>query len=321
MSDSLPSQVLGWTWQGGGSPAELRLRESQLAPLQPGQVLVRNHAIGLNPVDWKVLASQMNKVPGVDGAGEVVALGPEVDRRWLGARVAYHQSLKQPGSFASYTPLAAQVLMRLPDSLSYVAAAAFPCPALTAFQALEKIPARPGAPLLIAGAGGSVGHYLVQLAHARGFEVITASHARHWPRLQKLGASQCLADALMQWRQPYYAVIDAVSADQAARLSHALQANGHLVCIQDRVEQWPNPPFGRAISLHEVALGALHQHGDAAQWRSLTQHGERMLQAISQGTLHGESILTFPFEALPQQLLALQHRNFSGKQVIDVLNS
>jgi len=320
MSDSLPASWSGWSWHGGSSPADLRLSEGLVQPLQPGQVLVRNRAIGLNPVDWKVLDTQLDKVPGVDGAGDVVALGPDVDRRWLGARVAYHQSLKQPGSFAEYTPLAAQVLMRLPDALSYTAAAAFPCPALTAFQALEKIPPRPGAPLLIAGAGGSVGHYLVQLAHARGFEVITASHERHWPRLQKLGASQCLGDALMQWRQPYYAIIDAVGADQAARLSLALQANGHLVCIQGRVEQWPNAPFGRAISLHEVALGALHQHGDAAQWQALTQHGERMLQGISQGTLLGESILTFPFAALPQQLLALQHRNFTGKQVIEIVN-
>ncbi len=61
-------------------------------------------------------------------------------------RVVYHQSLKQPGSFAEYTPIAVQVL--------------------------------------IAGAGGSVGHYLTQLAHARGFEVIIASHERHWPRLK-----------------------------------------------------------------------------------------------------------------------------------------
>lgn len=318
MSDALPESGFEWRWHGGGSPAELRLSESVTQPLQPGQVLVRNHAIGLNPVDWKLLDTQRDNVPGVDGAGEVVALGPNVDGRWLGARVAYHQSLKQPGSFAEYTPIAAQVLMRLPEVLSYRVAAAFPCPALTAFQALEKIPPRPGAPLLIAGAGGSVGHYLTQLAHARGFEVITASHERHWPRLRQLGAAQCLADPLMQWRQPYYAVIDAVGADQAARLSHALQANGHLVCIQGRVEQWPNAPFGRALSLHEVALGALHQHGDAAQWQALTQHGERMLQEISQGTLLSESILSFPFTALPQQLLALQHRDFTGKQVIEI---
>lgn len=318
MPDNSPLQSRGWVWRGGALPDSLELHTLSVSPLQSGEVLVRNYAIGLNPVDWKVLDTQIGMVPGVDGAGEVVAVGADVDTGWLGARVAYHQSLTMPGSFAEHTAVNVQVLLRLPHSLDYVSAAAFPCPALTALQAIEKIPVRAGAPVLVAGAGGSVGHYLVQLAHSRGFEVIISSSERHWTRLKTLGASECIDNPLMRGRQPYYAVIDATSPEQAERLSLTLQANGHLVCIQGRVVQWPCAPFGRALSMHEVALGALHTYGDAQQWQALTQQGEQMLNAQASGKLRGEMLLTFPFETLSEQLQALQHRNFSGKQIIQL---
>ena len=302
---NVPDDWRGWVWPGGNTPHDLQDRYLTTEPLAPGTVLVQNAAIGLNPVDWKVLDSQIGKVPGVDGAGTVVAIGPEVEPRWLGARVAYHQSLQRPGSFAEFTPIAAQVLMRIPDAIDFATAAAFPCPALTAWQAIEKVPAQPGAPLLIAGAGGSVGHFLVQLAQARGFDVTTQSSERHFSRLQALGAKCTLSDPRHNGMR-FYAVIDAISPQHAASLADLLLANGHLVCIQGRVE----------LSLHEVALGALHLHGNAQQWHALTQQGERMLAQIVQGTLHSELLLHFPYDQLPAQLQALQHRNFSGKQII-----
>lgn len=322
MSDqaiSVPADGRGWIGQGGNSPLDLQERYLSTPALQAGEILVKNAAIGLNPVDWKVLNTQIDKVPGVDGAGTVVALGPNVDIGLLGLRVAYHQNLQRNGSFAEYTVLAAQVVMRIPDELDFATAAAFPCPALTAWQAIEKIPVNPGAQLLIAGAGGSVGHYLVQLAQARGFDVTTLSSERHWARLHALGAKRCLDDIQHspQTNQGrYFAVIDAVGSEHAAHLADNLLANGHLVCIQGRVAQWPCAAFGRALSLHEVALGALHQSGNAQQWRDLMQQGEKLLAQIAGGSLQSELLLHFPFDQLPTQLLALQHRNFSGKQVI-----
>lgn len=322
MSDpvfSIPADWRGWVWLGGHSPLDLQERYLSATPLQAGEILVQNAAIGLNPVDWKVLSTQLEQVPGVDGAGTVVAIGPEVEKSLLGKRVAYHQNLQRNGSFAEYTVLAAQVVMRIPDDIDFATAAAFPCPALTAWQAIEKIPAQPGAPLLIAGAGGSVGHYLVQLAQARGFEVTTLSSERHGSRLHALGAKRCLNDSQLTTEaahRRYFAVIDAVGPEHAAQLADTLLANGHLVCIQGRVAEWPCAAFGRALSLHEVALGALHQTGNAQQWHALTQQGERMLAQMASGSLQSELLLHFPYDQLPAQLRALQHRNFSGKQVI-----
>lgn len=323
MSD-LPQTHRAWVWHGAGTPLDLALERRPLPVPGPGEMLVRSHAIGLNPVDWKVLGGlptwAPGHVPGVDGAGVVVALGDGVDRAWLGRRVAYHQSLAAHGSFAEYVPIRANVLLTMPDTLGWVAAAAFPCPALTAHLALEKLPFHPGATLLASGAGGAVGLYLVQMAAARGWHVTAMCNPRHWDRLSAQGAAAChpgpLAEGALWDGARFTAVVDSVGPDHAARLAPALKANGHLLCIQGRVPDWPTPAFGLAPSLHEVALGALHQHGDADDWARLVAAGNTMLASLATGTLQGEPVIEAPFEDLALRLEALRHRDFSGKPVI-----
>jgi NADPH:quinone reductase-like Zn-dependent oxidoreductase len=327
--EALPATYQAWAWRSGASPRDLALEPLPMRAPEAGEVWVRNVAIGLNPVDWKVLGGdllnwQPGKVAGVDGAGVVVAVGEGVPPAWLGQRVAYHQDLQRHGSFAEYTPVGAYALLRLPETLDFQTAASFPCPALTAWLALGKLPAQPGRPLLLSGAGGAVGHYLVQLASARGYVVTTMSHRRHWQRLRELGASDCLDGPLapaQAWpgdASRFFAAIDSVNADHAARLAPALAANGRLVCIQGRVEHWPGEPFGRALSLHEVALGALHRYGDAAAWARLTTAGEHLLGELAARSLQPEAAVVCGFSELPALLDKLRHRQFSGKPLVSV---
>ncbi|OSN01957.1 MULTISPECIES: zinc-binding dehydrogenase [Lonsdalea] len=325
----LPETYRAWTWHGGIEPRDLKLEHIPLPPPAADQVLVRNVVIGLNPVDWKLLGAESlrwrpGKVPGVDGAGVVAAVGEDVSDRWLGQRVAYHQNMRSPGSFAEYAPVDMRALLRLPPQLDFAIAASVPCPALTAWLALDKLPPQAGQPVLISGAGGAVGHYLVQLAGAFGFNVTAMSHHRHWERLRTLGAKDCVASELAgdpHWLEEnagFFAVIDSVSADHAERLSLALQANGHLVCIQDRIAHWPCAPFGRAISLHEVALGALHQFGDEAAWARLTAAGELLLIDLAEERLQAEARVVCDFSELPLLLDELRRRSFSGKPLVRV---
>ncbi|MDP9524321.1 zinc-binding dehydrogenase [Pseudomonas putida] len=326
---SLPAHHRAWRWQGSAEPLELALEHVPLQPPSAGEVLVRNAVIGLNPVDWKVLGGglvdwQPGHVPGVDGAGEVVAVGEGMHAEWLGRRVAYHTSLHGHGSFAEYAPVAARALLRMPDRLDFEVAASIPCPALTAWLAIEKVSVQPEEqPLLVSGAGGAVGHYLVQLASARGFAVSAMAHARHHERLRALGAAECLAGPLADdhaWDggRRFHAVIDTVSGSHAERMAEALRANGHLVCIQDRLPGWPCPPFGLTLSMHEVALGALHVYGDDTAWQHLTSAGERMLDEIAEGHLQAEARVLRSFDELAQLLEDLRHRNFSGKALVQI---
>jgi len=307
---SIPAVCKGWGWQNGHDPLDLRLQNVAVPPLAAGEVLVRNTVIGLNPVDWKVLGY-------IDGgAGVVVAVAQDVSASWLGQRVAYHQNLHCAGSFAEYTPLAARVLMRVPDALDLETAASFPCPGLTAWQAIEKIPFHENATLLISGAGGAVGHYLVQLAVERGVSVTAICHERHWNRLKSLGVFRSVAAPEALEGQSFYAVIDSVGPARAMQLAQRIDSNGHLVCIQGRVPQWPFPAFEQAISLHEVALGALHRHGGDGAWARLTAAGERMLELLVSGDMEAEVIVRRDFSELPEFLDSLRQRSFSGKPLV-----
>lgn len=327
VSNALPSHYKAWTWQENSAPLALTLQPIPMSPLSAGEVLVRNATIGLNPVDWKVLgggltAWKAGHIPGVDGAGEVVAVGPQVSESWLGRRVAYHTSLHGHGSFAEYVPVAARALLSMPDGMDFETAAAMPCPALTAWIALEKLPLRPGQSLLVTGAGGAVGFYLVQLAKGRAAVVTAMANARHNEALLALGADAWMAGPLPEgqaWADArcFDAVIDTVSGDHAERMAAALKANGHLVCIQDRVTTWPCPAFGLTLSLHEVALGALHVHGDDAAWRRLTEAGESLLSQVQHGHLQVPAREVRAFDDLPQLLDDLRHRRFSGKPVVN----
>lgn len=164
-----------WGWTPGAGLDGLQLIRKLLAQPGPGEVLVANRAIALNPVDWKICEWghtdwRHGTVPGVDGVGIVEAVGAGVDIP-VGTRVAYHQSLSRDGSFAEYCLVDAYLLMQLPATIDDTVAATVPCPALTAWQALAKIAQGASTDVLVIGAGGAVGFYLAQLAVQRGLRV------------------------------------------------------------------------------------------------------------------------------------------------------
>ncbi|MDR2308354.1 MAG: zinc-binding dehydrogenase [Paucimonas sp.] len=317
-----------WGWTPGAGLDGLQLIRKPLPVPGPGQVLIANQAIALNPVDWKICEWghadwRQDTVPGVDGAGVVAAVGEGVDLP-LGSRVAYHQSLSHDGSFAEHCLLDANLVMQVPANLDIAAAAAVPCPALTAWQALAKVPDGASRDVLVIGAGGAVAFYLVQLAVRRGLQVWATASAKHHARLRELGVAGVFDYRSTNWQEqlrnslgerPLHALFDTVSGAHAASLAPLLGYNGHLVCIQDRQESAPLPAFGTAVSLHEVALNTVHSHGRLQDRQALKVEGERLLQEVANGRLLSPARLDFAFEALPAALRQLMQGSSSGKWV------
>lgn len=316
-----------WSWTAGAGIDGLQLVRKPLQQPGPGEVLVANRAIALNPVDWKIIewghaAWKTGHVPGVDGMGVVVAAGTGVTIK-PGTRVAYHQALDRAGSFAEFCVLDAATVMQVPSGLDDAAAAALPCPGLTAWQALEKVPGT-SRDVLVVGAGGAVGLLLAQLAVQRGLRVWATAGAAHHAQLKALGVvgvfdyrdahwQPALQSALGERR--LHAVFDTVSGTHAASLAPMVGYNGHLVCIQDRQESAPLPAFSTAISLHEVALNSFHAHAGLSDRQALRQQGERLLHSVLDGSLLTSRHQAFDFDALPQALHALKQGTGSGKRV------
>ena len=320
-----------WVQHTTGGIDVLELAEIMTPEPGPMQVLVRNRAVGLNPVDWKFVEWghpdwAFPHVSGVDGAGEIAAIGKGVTHLTPGMRVAYHQNLVHHGSFAESTVIPAYAAIPLPDGLSFEAAATIPCPGLTAWQAIEKVNIPAGSHVVLTGASGAVGGALLQLARSRGWIVHAAASPSEHLRVLKLGAAEAIDYKQEDWigrlralssASPFRAVFDVVNGEHAARLAALLGVNGHLVCIQDRQEKPPFAPFTTTLSLHEVGLNAMHGHGDdRQQWGNLVAAGTAIADAIVMGQFDPQIIEVAPFSALPQALERLRNGPNPGNRVV-----
>jgi NADPH:quinone reductase-like Zn-dependent oxidoreductase len=318
-------KFMAWGVKEKSTPIKALQQESTDAIPTPGpnDVVIRNEYIGLNPVDWKVIQNwpaswATGHIPGVDGAGTVIGVGKDVRGVVPGQRIAYHQDLHRNGSFASHTIVNQKTLLRVPDILPLSLAAALPCPLMTAWQAIEKIPSKPQVDVLITGAGGMVGRFLVQLAVQRNCRVTAMASARHHKTLRQLGAETTIGWNTEQSESAFFAVFDTVNAQHASSMAGLVEANGHIVCIQDRLETPPLPPFNKALSLHEVALNGLYRVGNDRQWAQFRQAGEELFSMVAHEQVRTPEPHIEPMAALPEALEQLTIQDRPLKTVIDV---
>jgi NADPH:quinone reductase-like Zn-dependent oxidoreductase len=183
-----------------GPPEVLRLRDVP-RPVPAGKdVLVKVHAASANALDAHLLHSVLvlrlffglrrpkRPIRGVDLAGVVAAVGPEVTRFKPGDRVFGSAH----GSFAEYTVAPEDRLVTLRPELSFAQAAAIPVAGLTALQGLRKAGVKPGQRVLIHGAGGGVGTFAVQVAKLLGAQVTAVTGPRNLELVGSLGPDELM---------------------------------------------------------------------------------------------------------------------------------
>ncbi len=188
---------------GPGGPEVLQLMELPEPQIShPGQVKVRLHAAGINPIDTKLRSRGVffeNAYPtvlGCDGAGEVVETGDEVTDISVGDHVWFcHGGLgREPGNYAEYTVVSADEVSLKPDTLDFTEAAASPLVLITAWEGLyERARIRAGQDVLIHAGAGGVGHIAIQLARQRGARVLTTISGPDKAELvRELGADEVI---------------------------------------------------------------------------------------------------------------------------------
>ncbi|WP_250005638.1 zinc-binding alcohol dehydrogenase family protein [Actinoplanes sp. M2I2] len=208
-----PTNTAAWIRTRNGA---FEVGPAPCTPPGPDQIVVRNHAVAVNPLDWviqvagRVAYSWLTypAVVGADLAGEVVETGSAVTRfragdRVLALAVGTDRDVDSPaqGAFQQYTVVPEVLAAPIPASLSYRDAAVLPLGLSTAacslFQTTHlglRLPvagAPPaGATVLIWGGSTSVGVNAIQLAVAAGYDVITTASPRNAGLLTDLGASR-----------------------------------------------------------------------------------------------------------------------------------
>ncbi|MBQ0976062.1 zinc-dependent alcohol dehydrogenase family protein [Streptomyces griseoincarnatus] len=176
----------------------LEVREIERPTPGEGQVLVRVHASGVNPLDTKIRAGRAAHarvrppaVLGLDLAGQVVETGAGVSGFTPGDEVYGLTGGvgDLQGSLAQFAAVDARLLARKPATLSMREAAALPLAVITAWEGLvDRAGVRAGQKVLVHGGAGGVGSVAVQIAAARGAEVFATASAARTPLVRRLGA-------------------------------------------------------------------------------------------------------------------------------------
>ena len=244
-----------------GGPQVLHHEDVPVPELKPGEVLVRVHAVGVNPPDWYLRdgltvmpeplrpAIDLPVIPGTDVSGVVEAVAEDVDGFSAGDEV--FGMLRFPGfdgsAYAEYVAAPASDLARKPAGIDHVHAAAVPMAGLTAWQFLidvghdhpspfQEARHRPvglgaGTTVLVNGAAGGVGHFAVQLAKWKGARVIAVASGPHEPFLRELGADEVIDYTRTRPEEAAHdldLVLDTVGGPASRRFLRTLKRGGAL---------------------------------------------------------------------------------------------
>src|SRR5712691_9910410 len=179
-----------------GGPEQLKLEEKPRPEPSSGEVLLRVHAAGVNPIDWKIRQGLLKDfqpvtfpyTPGIEVAGVVEEVGSGVTAFEIGQAVMGQIA---SGAYAEYLTIPVEALARKPESLSFAEAAAVPVGARTAWRTLfDHGGLTAGQRVLIVGAAGGVGLWAVQLAKWKGAQVIGTASTANLEFVRSLGADR-----------------------------------------------------------------------------------------------------------------------------------
>ncbi len=217
-------------------------------------LLVRVHAVSVNPVDTKVRSPKDKtesppKVLGWDAAGLVEAVGPEVTLFRPGDAVFYAGSITRPGCDSELHLVDERIVGHKPRSLDFAQAAAMPLTALTAHEALfdrmsiDLGGRHAGRSLLIINGAGGVGSIAIQLAKLAGLQVIaTASRPESQAWCRTMGA-----DHVINHREDLAAQLRSVGSPEVDYIFNTVNTAAYWTVMGDVIK-----PFGRMASIVET---------------------------------------------------------------------
>lgn len=301
---------------------------------EPGEqdVLMRVRAAGLDRGTWHLMTGQpylmrvlgfgfrrpKNRVPGLDVAGTIAAVGPAVTRFAVGDE-AYGVA---GGSYAEFAVAHEDKLARKPTNVTFEQAAVVPVSGLIAQRGLIDVGRlQAGQKVLITGASGGVGSYAVQLAKALGAEVTAVSSTGKADLVRSLGADQVVdytCEDFADGSRRYDLILDIAGNPPLARLRRALTPRGTAVLLGgEQGRGRVTGGFGRTLRApllspfvsQRLAMVTANENG-----RDL----ERLTALIEAGQVTPHVDRTYPLDELPDAMARLIAGEVRGKIAISI---
>jgi NADPH:quinone reductase-like Zn-dependent oxidoreductase len=243
--ETLPQTMTAIVRREYGPATNIHVEKINTPTPSSGQVLIEVHAAGVDRGQWHVMAGMpylmrlagfgvtkpKEAVLGVDVAGRVVAVGDGVERFGLGDAVYGFAK----GSFAEYAVAEESKLALQPKSIDHQAAAVVPVSGITALQALTDVGRlEAGHSVLVIGASGGVGSYVVQLAKALGARVTGVASGAKADLVRSLGADDTIdyqTTEYLDGSATYDLIVDIGGRNPVRKLRRALDRKGTLVIV------------------------------------------------------------------------------------------
>jgi NADPH2:quinone reductase len=311
-----------------GGPEVLRLRERETPAPGPGQILVRQEAIGVNFIDvyrrTGLYAVDLPSVPGMEGAGTVEVLGAGVRELRPGDRVAY---ANVPGTYAEAVLVPADRAVRLPARITFAQAAAAMLQGMTAhYLVLDTYPVRKGDTVLVHAAAGGVGLLLVQVARMSGARVVaTVSTPQKAELARDAGADEVILytekDFVAEVKRitdgrGVQAVYDSVGRTTFLKSLDCLAPRGMMVSFgqsSGKVEAVEPTLLSAKGSLYLTRPTLGHYIADSA---SLQRRAGDVLRWVATGKLSLRIGATLPLEQAAEAHRQLESRSTTGKLIL-----
>jgi len=304
-----------------GGPDQLRLSQAADPVAGRGQARIVVHAAGVNPVDARNRADgrwARLRVPcilGYDVAGVIDSVGAGVGGLAPGDRVmAMTHFPDGAGGYAELAVVDAGLAAPISAAVSFAEAAATPLAAGTALLVLSRLALPAASRLLVLGASGGVGLFLLQQAAAAGFMTIGVGREAMHAQMSALGAAACIdytredvaARALAFAGGPVDAIADLVGGTLAAAALPALRPGGQIAAIATP-ELDLDALLDANITFHGVLIS-----DDGDRTRALAALLDR--QALRPVVSH-----VLPLAAAAEAHRILERRHASGKIILDVI--
>lgn len=299
-----------------GDSGVLVLEEMPRPQAGAGEVLIRVHAAGVNPLDWKVRAGHVRGwlqhrlplIPGWDVSGVVEAVGPDVTAFKIGDEVYGLLNFTRNGAYAEYVAARALNLAFKPNAIDHIQTGAVPLASLTAWVSLFEVAGlKSGQTMLIHGAAGGVGHFAVQFAKWKKAKVIATASASNEDFLRELGADEVIDYSTTKFEEAVHdvdVVLDTIGGDTQQRSWQVLKKGGILVA-----------------TLGISSLEPPHQHGVRGEGVMVRPDAAQLTQIaalIDAGNLKPAVTTILPLAEAPRAHELSQTGHVRGKIVLQV---
>jgi NADPH2:quinone reductase len=313
-----------------GGPEVLQWEEVEIGEPGPGQVRLRQDAVGLNYIDvyhrTGLYPQPLPFSPGAEGAGVVESVGDGVETVKPGDRVAYAGPI---GGYAEQRLIDAERLVKLPDSISSEAAAAMMLQGMTAHMLLRRVyEVKAGDTILVHAAAGGVGLILCQWAKALGATVIGTVSTDEKAELARAHGCE---HPVIYTRQDFVAevdritggaklpvVYDSVGRDTFMRSLDCLAPRGLMVSFGNA--SGPVEPFSPLVLSQKGSLFLTRPtlFSYIAAREELESAASELFEVVSSGKVKIEIGQRFALKDAAEAHRALEARRTSGSTVLTV---